>query len=183
MIVKNNQSTQRPLHPFPARMAPEIAFEALSSLPEGSLVLDPMCGSGTVLQQSLIHGHQAIGFDKDPLAVLISRVSGQPIEPPLFLREANKIADQAESLREQRLQLPWIDRDDETQAFISFWFGSEQRKTLRALSYLVAQRRGRIRNALRLAISKIIITKEPKASLARDTSHSRPHRVKNDERL
>ena len=178
LIMKNNQSTQRPLHPFPARMAPEIAFEALSSLPEESLVLDPMCGSGTVLQQSLIHGHLAIGFDKDPLAVLISRVSGQPIEPPLFLKEAYQIADQAEALREQRLQLPWIDRDDETQAFISFWFGSEQRKTLRALSYLAARRQGRIKNALRLAISKIIITKEPKASLARDTSHSRPHRVK-----
>ena len=81
--MKNNQSTQRPLHPFPARMAPEIAFEALSSLPEGSLVLDPMCGSGTVLQQSLIHGHQAIGFDKDPLAVLISRVLVKLLFPSL----------------------------------------------------------------------------------------------------
>ena len=30
---------------------------------------------------------------------------------------------------------------------------------------------------MRVALSRLIITKEPKASLARDTSHSRPHRV------
>jgi hypothetical protein len=80
-------------------------------------------------------------------------------------------------LREQTVNLPWIDSDRETQEFINFWFGSEQRKSLRALAWLVAQNRGPLRDALRLAISKIIITKKPCASLARDTSHSRPHRV------
>ena len=175
--MQKMESLHRSLHPFPARMAPEIAFQALSSMPEGSLVIDPMCGSGTVLHQATLHGHRAIGFDTDPLAVLISRVSGQPIQPYRLLKEGTKIADQAELLQEQRLNLPWIDQDAETRSFISFWFAEEQRKALRALAYLVGLRRGRLKNALQLAISKIIITKEPRASLARDTSHSRPHRV------
>ena len=93
------------------------------------------------------------------------------------MNDANKIAEQAESLRDESLSLPWIDTDTETRAFISFWFGEEQRRSLRSLTYLVGRKRGRLRDALRLAISKTIITKEPRASLARDTSHSRPHRV------
>ena len=169
--------SHRSLHPFPARMAPEIAFQALSSLPKGSLVLDPMCGSGTVLQQALCHGHRAVGFDTDPLAVLISRVASQSISTDELLTSANKIADRAASMLEQSLALSWIDNDNETQEFISFWFGEDQRQALRVLAHLVARRRGLLRDALRLAISKIIITKEPCASLARDTSHSRPHRV------
>ena len=32
---------------------------------------------------------------------------------------------------------------------------------------------------LKLNLSRIIVTKEPCASLARDTSHSRPHKVSN----
>ena len=60
------------VHPFPARMASEIAASTLQELPKGSLILDPMSGSGTVLRQSLLLGHRAIGFDLDPLAVLIS---------------------------------------------------------------------------------------------------------------
>lgn len=64
----------RTIHPFPARMAPELALSALASLKKGSIVLDPMAGSGTVLRQALALGHRAIGFDMDPLAVLMSRV-------------------------------------------------------------------------------------------------------------
>ena len=93
------------------------------------------------------------------------------------MRTANRIADQAESAGEQTFDLPWIDNDDETRAFISFWFGKEQAHFLRVLAYMVNHSRDGLRNALRLVISKIIITKEPRASLARDTSHSRPHRV------
>ena len=167
----------RHLHPFPARMAPEIAFQALSDLPNESVVFDPMCGSGTVLQQALRHGHKPIGFDTDPLAVLIAKVSSQQQDQTRFLKEADSIADLAEKMSEERVILPWIDEDDETLAFIKFWFGKKQRIALRALAQLVSRRRGRIRSALQLAISKTIITKEPRASLARDTSHSRPHRV------
>ena len=35
------------IHPFPARMAPELALQSLGLL-ESGVVLDPMTGSGTV---------------------------------------------------------------------------------------------------------------------------------------
>ena len=34
------------IHPFPARMAPELVDEKIAELPECSHILDPMCGSG-----------------------------------------------------------------------------------------------------------------------------------------
>jgi tRNA G10 N-methylase Trm11 len=55
-------------------VAPEIAFEALKGLKKTSTILDPMVGSGTVLRTVSEHGYNGIGFDIDPLAILMSRV-------------------------------------------------------------------------------------------------------------
>lgn len=109
--------------------------------------------------------------------MLISRVSTGRLDLHLLTQKADTVASRATPLNGDTLVLPWIDDDDETQKFVGFWFGLEQRRALRALSWLVFRVDGPIGDALRLAISKTIITKEPRASLARDTSHSRPHRV------
>ena len=70
----------RPIHPFPARMAPDLAVAELRSLRPGSVVLDPMSGSGTVLRQAADLGHRPIGFDLDPLAVLMTKVWTTPVD-------------------------------------------------------------------------------------------------------
>lgn len=57
------------VHPFPARMAPGIALNALGNDRVPLRVLDPMVGSGTVLAVARSKGHYAIGFDSDPLSV------------------------------------------------------------------------------------------------------------------
>ncbi|MBI8999974.1 hypothetical protein M0E87_06595 [Corynebacterium sp. CCM 9185] len=71
----------RTIHPFPARMAPDIAIDHLGSIEGESelVVLDPMCGSGTVLAAAADRGHAARGFDVDPLAVLMSSVATQAV--------------------------------------------------------------------------------------------------------
>ena len=63
----------KPIHLFAARMAPEIAFNALEGLPEDSLVLDPMAGSGTVLRTISEFGFRGVGIDIDPLSVLMAK--------------------------------------------------------------------------------------------------------------
>src|SRR5277367_1893164 len=62
----------RPVHPFPARMAPEIALSGLQSHRKLK-VLDPMSGSGTSIVLAKLLGHDAIGYDQDPLAILIAK--------------------------------------------------------------------------------------------------------------
>jgi SAM-dependent methyltransferase len=64
-------------HSYPARMHPTTAQRVLKGLltPGGeSSVLDPFCGSGTVLVEARILGARAIGTDVNPLAVRLARL-------------------------------------------------------------------------------------------------------------
>jgi len=167
----------RPIHPFPARMAPHIALKAIEALAPGSTVLDPMMGSGTVVRLAAEAGHRAIGRDVDPLAVLMTRVWTSPINPQQLRVAARELVDEARELSPECINLPWIDDDAETSAFSVYWFAEEQRQCLRQLSACLRWRDDVIGDALRIALSRIIITKDRGASLARDVSHSRPHKV------
>lgn len=173
----------RTVHPFPARMAPEIALRKLEGLRPNSLVLDPMVGSGTVVRQAVALGHRAIGFDMDPLAVLMSRVWTSPVDEDVVEAELERLIDDASAVDLRTSQMAW--HDDETSDFVRYWFAPMQRRVLTRLAIVLARRRaarlGESRRAavdvLQVALSRIIVTKEQCASLARDTSHSRPHRV------
>lgn len=164
-------------HPFPARMAPELALRALERQSSGSKVLDPMCGSGTVLRTALASGHSAIGVDMDPLAVLMAGVWSRKTSCVGLGKAAEEIVTRARALRAEQVVLPWIDEDEETGAFIKFWFAATQREELRKIAFVLHSESGPLADPLRLALSRIIITKDRGASLARDVSHSRPHRV------
>ena len=169
---------QRPkqVHPFPARMAPELALAALRRAPSDAVVLDPMCGSGTVLQQARKQGMLAFGFDIDPLAVLVTRVTCTRTDAAYVRRAASKLVNEARAIRSP--ELPWVDADSATAKFVDFWFHSQQQKQLRRLAYLLYERTGKVADVLRVALSRTIITKDAGASRARDVSHSRPHRVR-----
>ena len=168
------------IHPFPARMAPEVALEKIQSLKPGQTVLDPMAGSGMVLSQAVRCGIDAIGIDLDPLAELISRVGTTSVNGE-EARDGLAALLKLSSKNSNEVFLPWIDEDVETKNFIDFWFGHKQKAQLRNLSfYLLVQPINvseNVRDVIKVALSRLIITKEPKASLARDTAHSRPHRT------
>jgi SAM-dependent methyltransferase len=171
-------SQMKPVHPFPARMAPEIAFSQIEPLAAGSLILDPMVGSGTTVRVATELGHRALGFDLDPLAVLMSRVWTTPLPGGALLEGARELVEAARVLAE--VELPWMDQDARTTEFVSYWFAEKQRAQLRKIAYLLHPMEGPLADALRVALSRIIITKKGGASLAWDTSHSRPHRVADD---
>jgi DNA modification methylase len=169
-----------PVHPFPARMAPDIALDILRSEKSGARVLDPMMGSGTVLALARANGHHAIGFDIDPLAVLISDVWITAIDPQevrsradIVLRKAVVIA---ESLASRDAYPRHADRS--TCQFIDYWFDTRARRQLTSLAAAIGGVRDDVtRSALWCSFSRLIIAKQAGASLAMDLSHSRPHRV------
>lgn len=168
----------KPIHPFPARMAPDIALSASESLLPNSIVLDPMAGSGTVVRTVAQYGHKAIGYDVDPLAVLLTRAWTTPVDTEVLKDRAVEVIQRAEELSERSIQLPWIDNDQETGKFIDYWFAEKQQKDLRRLSYVLKDKDDPISDVLRVCLSRLIITKWKGASLAADVSHSRPHRVR-----
>lgn len=168
------------VHPFPARMAPGLALQALSSLQRPATVLDPMVGSGTVLALARANGHRCIGFDVDPLAVLISRVWTRTIDGVEVRQRAVQVLERARRLaRELACRDAYPARaDDETRAFVRYWFDAYARRQLAALSRAISDvPRSHTREALWCAFSRLIIAKRSGVSLALDLAHSRPHRV------
>lgn len=170
---------RRPIHPFPARMAPGIAFETLSrSRP--LRVLDPMSGSGTVLAVARKCGHRTWGFDLDPLAVLLGKTWTSAIDTKSVERRARDVLRRATARYETlgaRDAFP-TGATRETKEFVRYWFDRKARRQLEALSTCIARLRDpQVRNALWCAFSRLIITKQSGASLAMDLSHSRPHRA------
>lgn len=60
-------------HVYPARMHPTTSSRLIElTSVAGSKVLDPFCGSGTVLVQAMIARRDAIGVDLNPFAVLLA---------------------------------------------------------------------------------------------------------------
>src|SRR5688572_19715557 len=71
-------------HSYPARMHWATAARLLERLDMGGArVLDPFCGSGTVLIEGLARGCTTYGVDLSPFAVRLSRVKSDPLTPSL----------------------------------------------------------------------------------------------------
>ncbi len=155
-------------------MAPEIAKRSLEAIGSGGKIIDPMCGSGTVLRTAVECGLDCVGVDVDPLAVLMSRVWTTPVQAFRLLHDAQELVRTAKCLAAVEVKRP---NDPDTHAFIAYWFAERQAEDLARLATLLRRVSWATKEALAVALSRIIVSKEMMASLARDTSHSRPHRV------
>lgn len=170
----------RPIHPFPARMASSVIWNKLPRTKRPLRVLDPMAGSGTTIVVARAKGHRAIGFDRDPLAVLLAQAWCMHIDRDALEAAARRVLGRA---RARWRQIPMSKAypqgaDKETRKFVRFWFDKTNRRQLAALSQAISRLRDKqVRLILWCAFSRLIITKQSGASLAMDVSHSRPHRV------
>ena len=163
------------IHPFPARMAPEIAFEVIQNLKPKSTVIDPMVGSGTSLRIAAANGFKTFGTDVEPLALLLTSAWNIQLRPNTILKSAEILIQKAKQLKV--VTLSWI--DEETKLFIDFWFADQQKNQLYRLSRcIIAEKDDDLKTLFQIALSRCIITKDKGASLARDVSHAKPHRVK-----
>ena len=73
LVAKGHRHGALGIHPYFGRMDPALAATLISTLSApGDIVLDPFCGSGTVLHEALLLGRHVIGWDSSPLATLIS---------------------------------------------------------------------------------------------------------------
>ncbi len=133
-----------------------------------------MMGSGTIPVMAALKGHNAIGFDVDPLALLIARTAARSISAGTLSAAAARVAEAARATYDARYAHP----DAETQEFIDFWFDRITQKRLGALIRAIDGESQTLREPLLCAFSRLIITKDAGASRARDVAHSRPHVVR-----
>jgi SAM-dependent methyltransferase len=99
-------------HSYAGRLHPSIARGAVAQLcPAGGKVLDPFCGSGTVLVESMVAGRSAVGIDASPLATMIAKVRSRPLgeaERSSLVTGARQIAEAAmeEARKRRRPEVP-----------------------------------------------------------------------------
>ena len=76
--MKSKERFTHLIHSYPAKLLCNIPYYFLSTTnmfcPYEGVVLDPFCGTGTVLLEAIASGRNAYGADANPLAVLISKV-------------------------------------------------------------------------------------------------------------
>jgi SAM-dependent methyltransferase len=94
-------------HSYPARLHPLTARRLVEGLspPNGS-VLDPFCGSGTVLVEARLLGRRALGVDVNPLAIELSGMKANAIGArwvPSLVGTARRVAEHADDRRLKRM--------------------------------------------------------------------------------
>ena len=89
------------IHWYPAKMFHRIPSVFLNTveLPPNATILDPFCGSGTVLLEANLRGHDAVGVDINPLARLISRVKVTALDPGHLNGQVELLIRRAKQLR------------------------------------------------------------------------------------
>ena len=171
-------------HAFPAKFPPQLPRKFISALTqEGDVVLDPMMGSGTTVLEAYLLNRQAIGFDIDPLALLLTQVKVCPLDITEARRTGHCIIESAEAELARnrkglthRLEQRW---NSKTKEFVDYWFVPATQVELLALAEAIERVSDfRLRSFFELALSAIIITKSGGVSLALDLAHTRPHKAK-----
>jgi DNA modification methylase len=120
------------LHPYPARMVPQIAGRLLRRFASrNDVVLDPFCGSGGVLVEARLAGVNSIGIDINPLACLLAEVKSNPIQPDTLSSTwkelKSNVTREITSLRFKEID---VEVPDFSGTNINYWFKPTTMKEL-----------------------------------------------------
>ena len=139
------------IHPYPAKLLASIPYYILSTdifCPKGGLVLDPFCGSGTVLLEAIISGRNAIGADANPIARLISRAKTCNIDAVRLENELNKILHRV--AKDRDAVIPEFPNRD-------YWFSqSVQRQLANLLAAIRRSKDSNVKTFFMVCFSSII---------------------------
>lgn len=69
----NNPRSVHGIYPYRGKISAIDARQIISQLPKKGTLLDPFCGSGTIVYEAREHGINAIGVDNNPIAIAIAK--------------------------------------------------------------------------------------------------------------
>ena len=156
------------LHPFKGKFYPQLAKSLLniSGVAVNSRLLDPFCGSGTTLLESMLNGFNAYGCDFNPLAAKISRAKTVILTVPRDITDLSMRAI-LDRLPHQQGPFPQsLDQfHDDTHKELMSWFSEP---VLFKLNWILGQIR-LFGNAILVDFFEVILS-----SLIREVSHQDP---------
>ncbi len=145
-------------HSYAGRMHPSIARGAVEALSApGETVVDPFCGSGTVLVEAQAAGRIAVGVDASPLATAIARVRTTTLGEAgreRLVEEAVRIAEEAGE-RARRRKRPEVPKWAHTE--ISRFHAHVLYELLGVRELIFETKEDDVGRALRLCLSSILV--------------------------
>jgi DNA modification methylase len=115
------------IHPYPAMFHFGVVRRIIQEYSrKGDWILDPFMGSGVVAVEAFLHQRHFVGYDLNPLAVLIAQVRTTPLPKSLLLSHFSQIEEAYKKASPRFVP---------SAPNLSYWFDEE---TLEALSRLHA---------------------------------------------
>ena len=134
------------MYPYPARLVRHIP-RYLLNVPQLNVgvetIVDPFCGSGTVLLEAQLAGVTAHGIDTNPVAALVSRVKTSP--RPLVPIVAGLEVLRQRFRRSRSRSIP--------AAFLHRWYSEQTLKEMARLASVVLQYDGSDRDVFLVALA------------------------------
>lgn len=177
---KADATLTHPFHVYPARMHPEIARRVMQTMVAQSTeasgeprktVLDPFCGSGTVLVEALAQGLVAIGSDLSPFAIELAKLKTKKStngERKALVTMVHQVARDARELNHGRKNFAFPEGEER-------WFDP---RVLRELACLMARidvvEPGFVKDALRMLVSSVIVKLSKQRSDSDSTMIEKP---------
>lgn len=135
------------IYPYPARLVrhiPRLITRAQQIVDSDTVVIDPFCGSGTVLLEAMSIGVRSIGVDANPMAALVSSVKTTPVDPGAILPAALAVIRQAKSKRSMGVPAVYLEK----------WYTPSAISALSKISQVIQSSEGSpVLNVLRVALA------------------------------
>ncbi len=151
------------VHEYRGKFFPQLVRSLIniSGTPPGSLVADPMSGSGTTVIESMLANCKGLGLDMNPLSIFMGRVKAR-----LLSADAASLAEAYEKIREKLLAaevrkkkpLQYFETLPETDKnYLSSWFSADVLAGLDDISIAIQQVADkRSRDLMQVSLSNIL---------------------------
>lgn len=131
-MVGTRFSTHR-LYSYPAQLIPQIPYYFLKEIPKtngNSTVLDPFCGTGTVLVEAMHSGRASLGVEVNPVTALVAKVKTTPMAVPKLEENLRQITNLYKSIKKIEYQKPSFEN-------LEFWFTEKTINKLQRIKYCI----------------------------------------------
>jgi len=129
--VETQHSTHA-IHTYLAAINPPLARLLIDSyVPKQGIVLDPFCGGGGVLVETLLSNRSGIGIDVNPLAYIISKTKTKHISEESLIIALNSI--------EERIQTVIKGIEPVNDKYLKYWFKPDSLAPLLAYSKVISE--------------------------------------------
>ncbi len=125
------------IHSYPAKLLQQIPYFFLNNTVfsrEQDIVVDPFCGTGTVLLEASLANRNAIGVDVNPLAALIAKTKTSKVDIINLKQELENIKNLFEiySSSKKQYHIPKVSN-------IEHWYSKQNMRKLSKIKDIVSQ--------------------------------------------